>query len=661
MESTSLEAALLQYKAHLVTTREPQSAINCFNQTKSAIARYLLTGMGYPPPVGRKPTKAETEQVTCALQSICIKQLSQALVYLEKGFDTLQANETQRHSNRSRVTTFLKWVEEKELIPCKNRQKRIHRCPPMKLGHGRAADKRVTVRDRKPSYGLIAVKPKEVELATKIRANPLAAEKEMQWVKEVEQRIRLDKNAEKLYEFLTKTRFPHRKDEPISPSSGRMHVRHMRLFLGWRHHVKGVPLEQLSFDVLIPHVELPDEDENDISIIKVVKKAIKKIEDDLEQELVSFQDFLQHERGCQSPHTLQYYLEAIEKSLRCQYHRQAKNQAYSNIPGMDVIHKHRTAIRKQEADHDGVGDLALKWLDLPDVLEKIVSPLRQECEFRVDSDDLRPLNSIAISFQIYCLWGLFTYMPPRRQEEFRRAKLTISCLLTDKPQGVLEGQCIHPLPPPKERHNETEKYYPYLHKEDGVWRLDHTEFSYKTGKTYKEQSLEIPNVQFPDGKCFYDYLESFLYGYYRDQEGNWRSAGELTAPPGFNWKLYSLRMGFNPQPVIAGKTAEQLALPQYVFIKPQKGAAYPTGELSELMGRAAHRRTGQRLTPHLLRDIYATWFLDHDYTSQQISSLAYAMGHSEAMLRRKYDKRKAKQKRRAAQAAVGAIVAEYAT
>ncbi|MBD2036912.1 site-specific integrase [Leptolyngbya sp. FACHB-321] len=660
MTSITLKEALLQYKTHLDATRSPQPAANCFNQTKSAVTRYLLTGMGYPPPAGRKPTKAETEQVEQALQSICLEQLGRALVDLDKGFDALQSNETQRQSNRSRIAAFLKWVEEEGLLPRKGRQQRTHRCPQINLGRGAHTQKRLTVRDHKLPYGLIAVKPKEVELATKIRADPLATEEEKQWVEEIEQRLALDANAENLYEFLTKERFAHRQDNPVSPSTGRLHIKHLRLFLGWRHYITGVPLEQLAFDVLMPHVQLPDEDEDDSSVIKAAKKAIKKIEADLDQELVSFQDFLEHERESQSPHTPQHYLKAIEKSLRCQYHREAKDTTYSNVPGMGVIQKHRAALRQKEAAHDGVVDLTLKWLDLPDVLKKIVTPLRQECEFRVMSGNQRPLSSIAASFQRYAVWGVLTYEPPRRQEEWRRAKLTSSCLLTDKPQGAAVGQCIHPLPPQKARYNRTEKYYPYLHKADGVWLLDHTEFSYKTAKTYKKQSLEIPNVPFPDGKYFYDYLEAFLYGYYRDQQGNWRSAGELNAPPGANWKLYSLRMTFNPQPVLVGKAGkQQVAMPQGVFVQPQEGTAYDTVGFSQVIGKAAHRLTGQRLTPHLLRDIYATWFLDQGYTSQQISSLAYAMGHSEAMLRRKYDKRKANQKRRAAQEAVSAIVSEH--
>lgn len=61
---------------------------------------------------------------------------------------------------------------------------------------------------------------------------------------------------------------------------------------------------------------------------------------------------------------------------------------------------------------------------------------------------------------------------------------------------------------------------------------------------------------------------------------------------------------------------------------------------------AAHRLTGQLLTPHLLRNIYATWFLDNGYTEDRIESLAYAMAHSPQVLRQIYDERGSQQKSR---------------
>ena len=62
--------------------------------------------------------------------------------------------------------------------------------------------------------------------------------------------------------------------------------------------------------------------------------------------------------------------------------------------------------------------------------------------------------------------------------------------------------------------------------------------------------------------------------------------------------------------------------------------------------------TGQRLTPHLLRDVYATHFWDQGATDAEISSLAYAMGHSPKTLRETYDRRHPQEKHRPIQEAV---------
>ena len=157
--------------------------------------------------------------------------------------------------------------------------------------------------------------------------------------------------------------------------------------------------------------------------------------------------------------------------------------------------------------------------------------------------------------------------------------------------------------------------------------------SYKTGKTYKYQNLSIPNPKFPEGKDFYDYLEAYLYGYWRDRQGNWVSAGNTTEAPSAGHKLYALRMALSP------KNDHN-----FVFLGSQTGKPVGSMVFARYFAESAHRLTGQLLSPHLLRDIYASWFLDHPYTEDIIRSLAYAMGHSVEELRKTYDKRKAQQK-----------------
>jgi len=147
----------------------------------------------------------------------------------------------------------------------------------------------------------------------------------------------------------------------------------------------------------------------------------------------------------------------------------------------------------------------------------------------------------------------------------------LSCELSQKPVNLSPGEFIHPLP--SCYRSETE--YGYLHKKkDGKWYKFTPAESYKTGSKYKEQDLEIPNLEFPDGYQFYDYLEAFFK-------------------------------------------------------------------------KACHSVSTKILTPHLLRNITATHFLDDPNVSYQtIDSLAHSQGHKKETLTSLYDKRSSQQKNR---------------
>ncbi len=71
---------------------------------------------------------------------------------------------------------------------------------------------------------------------------------------------------------------------------------------------------------------------------------------------------------------------------------------------------------------------------------------------------------------------------------------------------------------------------------------------------------------------------------------------------------------------------------------------------------SAHEKTGQCVTPHLLRDIYATYFLDMEYSDAVIESLAYNMGHTVKELRKSYDARRSGDKRRPLETALTEVL-----
>jgi hypothetical protein len=356
-------------------------------------------------------------------------------------------------------------------------------------------------------------------------------------------------------------------------------------------------------------------------------------------------NFLEEERFCQSKRTLNNFLFPIHAVVRFQHLGKTKYVNFKSIPALVEINKHIHALNKAIKNQQPIVNLEMKWLDLDKVHKQIVEPLRLECEFRANNRVYRSITAITSSFIRFISWGLLTYRPPRRQQELRELKTSLYCKIEEKPNNLAQKQFIHPLP----YNRITDKYHGYLYKDqDGNWYQHMSPESYKTGKTYGLQNLLIPNQKFPDGKCFYDYLEAYLYGYWRDKKGNWVSAGNTTEAPSIQHKLYALRMALNPknnyQFVSRDKCDTLFHECDFVLLSARKGKPLSGGDFTRFFQSQAHRLTGKLLTPHLLRDIYASWFLDRPYTEDVIRSLAYAMGHSVEEMRRTYDKRKAQRK-----------------
>jgi hypothetical protein len=365
---------------------------------------------------------------------------------------------------------------------------------------------------------------------------------------------------------------------------------------------------------------------------------------ELDTWLCEFLQFLTEERDCRAK-TIVNYLLGILALAKFQYLKIAQKKKYEEIPLIGVVTK-KLNYYKDQIEVQGLAvNQDLKWLDLPDVFSRIVNPLREECAWRSANRIKRSIMTIAASFQHFIIWGMMTFRPPRRQREYRDMKISYSCPI-EKPKGLKKGQVIHPLP--IDRKKGENRYHTYLFKDlDEKWYLNATPESYKTGKSkgFGDQKLEIPNPSFSDGKCFYDYLEAFIYGYYRDKKGNWVSAGKSQEPlPGT--EFYSLRMSLAPDH-------------HHLFTQPYCSNFYSATAFSSAFKYTANRLTGQLLTPHLLRDIFATWFLDQGYTEDRIESLAYAMGHSVKTLRSIYDRRRPKQKLRPIEETMTEIVNQF--
>ncbi len=617
MESQSILDMLLAYKSHLESIEKPLKANQVYSQTKSSIVRHLIPGWDelLMPSSSRQLTKIETDRIQEFLGKTSVSKLNEALKIQERVFEKYSVKPSSRNVYKSRLENFINWVREQGWIKSSSGCSPSRRTPKMRYGHGSNSKKLLT---NKPA------KLGGYSLKTHSSWNTQKVEKIVEQVNQ-------------FYDCLVDERYPSRLFKQVKPSTALTYVRHMYQMFGWLVNYKNIQPEQLSLNLLVPtSLEFLNNNLKLMAFTEAEKKLITQ-KDSWEDKIAQYVDiwicqllnFLEKERCCQSGGTLGQFICSIHALVRYQYLDKAKDAKYKDIPVMTVVNKHAGDCSKTLKNQQPIANLEMKWLDLDQVHKQIIEPLRLECEFRNSAHDLRTITAIAASFTLFLVWGLLTYRSPRRQQELRGLKIAPYCQI-NKPKNLAPNQFIHPLP----RERNTDKYQGYLYKDaEGNWYQHMTPESYKTGKTYGLQNLRIPNPRFPDGKYFYDYLEAYLYGYWRDRKGNWVSAGSTTEAPSAGHKLYALRMALSP------KNENN-----FVFIGSRKGQPYDGRHFSRFFKGSAHRLTGQLLTPHLLRDIYASWFLDHAYTEDVIRSLAYAMGHSPEELRKTYDKRKAQQK-----------------
>jgi hypothetical protein len=616
--------------------------------------RFLLVGLGYQEkPKGRKMTSSEVQAAREFMKTLQVSQLLKAREAIEKGFEQLGASKTSQNTYRGRLEQLLAWGEQQFWWPQQqySGSKRQEYCPTMRKGNGSIKTSPLTERRSKhPAYQL---KPQEISST-------------------------LEAQLKEFYEFLTEPEWPSRLIKFISDSSAQTYLKHIRLMLGWFHRYENIPLEQLSLNLLIP---------------KITDKELEDLSEAQKQELWSekklavdtwigkYFQFLRESLNSFSPGTKKFKTNALTALAKFMYNEEVVQVSdYANIPVIKAVNKHSRLVRKEikqwKRHKRYVVSPDKKW---PNVIEgktalaavrlQILEPLRLECRFKYDNWHVREGSAIALSLQRYLAWSFLADMPARRQEEYRSLKISLCCPL-ERPTDVPPNGVYHPLPPEEVhlRHHDGSLADNYLHKTyayknsnypNGVWVLDIQH--YKTWKTYGPQSIVIPNRCFSDGTCLYDHIERYLYGWWKPGVSEnsfvydwWHQ--QLHGQPG-QWSTAG-RAEFSPGDACCIGNQEQVGLWSwgYFFVKPQVGLSYNSSNFKELVVAGAHRLTGKRLTPHILRCIWATWAYQVGLSDHQRESLAYAMGHDVKTMKELYEQCTPDEKRRPIEEAIDALL-----
>ncbi|MBW4458631.1 MAG: hypothetical protein KME47_00025 [Nodosilinea sp. WJT8-NPBG4] len=600
-----------------------------YNQFESALRHFLMPGWGFPRPPKRS-TQADLDNANYALGQLPIEKLYDWEIALEKGFDLAGKDDRQRSVPRSHIRKHYKWCIDKGILvdpTCHEMTPKVS--PPSFVGRGNRPNTRRNKVDMTP-YSL----------------------KDDQISEPLQQEI------DGFRKFSIEPFYKKRIKKSIRETTAEDHFRTHREMLGWLHNHCNVPLDELSFSSIIRPTSLTD------------RADAEAAAEEFRGFMYEFAKFLQR-RGCYSG-SIARKLGIITQLVQFQYLGQYHHPHGNDIPVMKVV---RELLIYYEDCADNELDpllIELKWLDLKEVIQKVTLPAFKFTESKTKDKANRPITAIANSFQDALLWSKSSLMAPRRPGEWRGCKMAMSCDLSGKPKDLLAGEWIWPLP--TNRLDEEEVKYGYLTrqyvyldpetqekfgaylgskppsdrylKRVPLWFKDTPPQAAKSGDSHGHQQVLIMDRRVYRDKHIYDFLEAYIMGYWRDKYGNWISLGKSLEAPNSSFHFYELRSSIAANTTVYEDNGLIIQPSVWLYVGARKGNQHRCGDFGGKIARIAYKLTGQFLTPHLMRSVYAVHLLETVKDRATLISLAEAMGHKIETLERIYDKRRPYQKTR---------------
>ncbi|MBD2255464.1 hypothetical protein [Nostoc parmelioides] len=647
------------YSACLSTIYSSQQLQRIVNEINSAIFRFLLTEFGFQRQhPHKKMTLAETEAAKAHMKSLPTSLLPQVRTAIEKAFDKLNVSGASRNTYGARINQWVTWAEKESWWPGNLRHQEKFRsqcCPPRASKYGEMSN-----------TSLMPGKGKSLPYGLQPQETP----------------SQLQAQLDEFYEFMTFPNWQGRVIEGVKKSTGQGHLKNIKLFLGWlskyRSHYAPMVKHELSLSLIFP---LVTEEQLEQLTPKQQQKLWKTHKAYLEALICDYFNFLQSVMHSTSPRTRHLKLLSILTLGKFIYRDWVEDKSdYDNIPLLKLV----TNLLKREADATKewsrnrryVADQSQKWPSVPEgktaltvVQETVIEPLRLYCRPRNNRGDFRSPQQIAINHQEFLAWVDLGLTPARRQQEARNLRVALCCPVA-RPADVPANGLYHPLPPNAVRDKRPDgtlednyiyKTYTYEGKyyQDGVWVKDIQD--YKTYKFHGHKSLIIPNRQFADGSCVYDYIERYLYGwwlpgsYKNSQTYSWWDSG-LQGVRG-RW-VTAGRAEFTPLDTccLPTNTKSEIWSWGYFFIVPDVGKCYADSTFANFLANSAHTLIGKRITPHTMRYIWATWGFQVGLSDAQLRSLADAMGSTLETLRSMYERCTPSEKRRLIKEAIDELL-----
>jgi hypothetical protein len=550
----SLFEVLAAYEQALQVAEPSHKANATIAQLQTALLRYTLPGWGFSPPSGQRLKAAEVEAGLEHLKQVPLEQLPQASEIQEQQFEALRVPGNSRRNYRLALNKMIDWCRKQDWYPGSSAEQ--HKVSPrQRASKGSAQTVRLTSRRNPNQYGLGAVE------------GDVMPEK-------------LTKELDEFYGFLVNPDLRPIGDKAVGTSTADQYLQWVLLFLGWLHRTRKAPLAQLSLKA--------DGEFKPIKTAQDPQAAHSRATAAAQRTMDLIQDYLdwlqtdpkvtspeQPGRGSQSPHTVSKILVAVVAVAKFLYRCETdypKVKRYQDIPVIELLRQKQREIIVVIGDHTSVSDESKKKLQWSEFLT-LVETLRQECTPRLLQNPqpttqkqslgaVRPIRAIAQSYQRFLLAAFLAYLPPQRQRVYRNLQI-----LRTEPSEEWHSSQTEPT---------TEGF---LYKRESDWWMKLSSKLCTQGEpSGSAQLVLVPDEQYPDGRCFYEYLEEWLVKY--------PGEGEDSAI-----KTDGLRATYNPQH-------------SYVFTTKSGEPYQHPATFASLLRNPSYRLVGKVLTPELVRQMH---------------------------------------------------------
>lgn len=591
---------------------------------RTALQRYVVPEWGGPE---AQPGKQISYRAIEFLKTVPLEKLLDASRMQERYFERIAASKKCCNRNRYYLKQFVQWVQQKRwlaLIDPNSREPQFNRFnKPTGQRRTFAQDLRTTGTKHPTAYSL----------GTHLQ----------DWVLVDGQKVlansRLHKEFQQLQIFASK----FRKCRQVQQQIG-----HLRAILGYLHRVQNIPLDTLCLDTLIPFVQLrfseddfveheafavtaqghlidPVRAEQTLAMAEAIAQRQAKKKADITLKIVEafFQSRQQELARCGQPEGLapaskREVLGALILASKYQFREQTDSEETDNFEDIAVIRRLRLRVNQEilepKKSQKQIRKRSVTWEQAMRVFEK---QRLQTLEYFLASRDRhsktgkvirsRSATSIALDFQKTVICGLMLLIPTDRQQTYRRLEYgkTLKNGYFRDDDG--EQFVVQDVPADPNAANF------WINLED-----------FKTVETYGEFWYPVPNVQFADGTTFYQYIASFLWGfwdesgvfptYYEGEHQHWQGWIDT------NGKRCGWRDALQPQH-------------ELMFTMPVAKTPFTENTFCSMIRSLFVRFTQEEgqavpVTPHSLRHMLANYLDRIGIAGEEAKSFAYVLHHS---------------------------------